>query len=113
MTGTPAAAGKTGSRDYATVAYNSGTGRELWVRRYNGPGNGDDWATTVAVNLFRTAVFVTGWSAGRTTGGYYATVAYRVGTGRQLWVRRYNALGDAYDSTGSMTVSRDGTHGCS
>lgn len=28
--------------DIASVAYDTETGRELWVRRYNGPANGDD-----------------------------------------------------------------------
>src|SRR5262249_8402667 len=61
--------------DYATVAYNVRTGARLWVRRYNGPANGSDSATALASRGGR--VFVTGGSAGTTTGDDYATIAYR------------------------------------
>ena len=34
------------AEDYATVAYDAATGGRLWARRYNGPGNGRDWAVS-------------------------------------------------------------------
>jgi len=34
-------------------------------------------------------VFVTGYSASRTTGKDYATIAYNAATPKQLWVSRY------------------------
>ena len=92
--------GPTTGDDYATIAYSAATGRRLWVRRYNGPGDTDfglhpdnstDTASSVAVSPNGQMVFVTGSSDGRTTGtSAYATVAYSAATGRQLWVARYN-----------------------
>ncbi len=102
--------GRTTGDDYATVAYSTATGRQLWVSRYNGPGNGDDIAYSVAASRDGTRVFVTGSSPGRTTGDDYATVAYSTATGRQLWVRRYSARSGPFaDVANSVAASPDGT----
>jgi hypothetical protein len=101
--------GRTTDDDYATVAYSAATGRQLWVRRYNGPANGNDGASSVAVSPRGTRVFVTGDSQGRTHDDDYATVAYSAATGRQLWVRRYNGPANSYDAAHSVAVSPAGT----
>src|SRR5712691_4654674 len=95
---------RTGQSDYATVAYSAATGRQLWVRRYYGPGKLDYGASAAAVSPDGSRVFVTGTSSGRTTDGDYATVAYSAATGRQLWVSRYRG----YEAE-SVAVSPDGT----
>jgi sugar lactone lactonase YvrE len=105
-------AGKTsagdGASDYATVAYSAATGAQLWARRYNGPGSRMDGANSVAVSPDGRTVFVTGMSTGKTTGGDYATIAYRAATGARLWVRRYTTPGDRWDSAGTVAAGPGG-----
>src|SRR5215469_15371845 len=99
--------GRTTGQDYATIAYNAATGAWLWVKRYNGPGNGDDQASSLAVSSGGGRVVVTGSSTGATSGTDYATVAYNAATGTQLWVERYNGPGDGSDSAAAVAISRD------
>jgi putative pyrroloquinoline-quinone binding quinoprotein len=99
-------AGAASGFDYATVAYDARTGAQLWVSRYNGPGNGYDEAH--AVVAAGTAVFVTGYSAGRASGFDYATVAYDARTGARLWVSRYNGPGNDYDEAWALAASPGG-----
>src|SRR2546423_7591977 len=81
----------TSGYDYATIAYDAATGSQLWVKRYNGPGNATDQASAVAVSPDGNTVYVTGKSYGSTTTGYdYATVAYNATTGATSWVKRFN-----------------------
>jgi hypothetical protein len=96
--------------DYATVAYDAASGNQLWVRRYNGPGNNDDGATAMAVSPTSATVYVTGFSWGNGTGTDYATVAYNAMTGSQQWVKRYNGPpGTGNDNANSMTIGPTGT----
>jgi hypothetical protein len=95
--------------DYATVAYSAATGAQRWVQRYNGPGNGTDAATSVAVSPGGGTVFVTGSSAAASSGEPdYATVAYSAATGAQRWVKRYNDPGNGDDQARSVAVSPGG-----
>jgi outer membrane protein assembly factor BamB len=84
-------------------------GTQLWVKRYNGPGSGDDQAAAMAVSPGGGKVFVTGTSTGATTGKDYATVAYNAATGARLWVKRYNGPTSGDDQAASVAVSPDGT----
>src|SRR3990172_4469521 len=61
-----------------------------WVRRYNGPANGNDGAVALAFGPLG-ILYVTGWSQGNETGLDYTTILYdpNVGLGSQL-VRRFD-----------------------
>ena len=90
--------------DYATIKYNS-VGETLWVRRYNGPGEGldsTDEATALAVDVHG-GVCVTGRSWGTGTGYDYATLRYD-GNGDTLWVRRYNGPHNEWDRPVALVI---------
>jgi len=105
---TGASPGSGSDDDYATVAYAAGTGAQLWAKRYNGPGNGDDEASDVGLSPDGATVFVTGSSAGTASDHDYATVAYAASTGERLWAKRYNGPGNGFDVAHALVVSPDG-----
>jgi hypothetical protein len=99
-------AGNGTNRDYATVKYDA-FGQQQWVARYNGPGNGDDEASSLAIDEDLN-VFVTGQSYGNGTGYRdYATIKYN-SAGQEQWVIRYNGIGNDYDRANDLIV--DGGH---
>ena len=88
--------------DYLAVKYAS-DGTQLWVKTYNGPGNGSDFATGIAVDGYGN-VYVTGQSVA--TSLDYATIKYDP-EGNQLWVRRYDG-GYTDDFATSIAVDDPG-----
>jgi hypothetical protein len=77
--------GGTGSdSDYATIAYKAGNGGQLWVQRYNGPGNAADFPQALVLSPDRRRVFVTGYSYSANSFSDYATIAYDAVTGLRI-----------------------------
>lgn len=91
--------------DYLTIRYNGVIGRQEWVRRYNGPANSNDQASSIAVDNAGNS-YITGVSVG-TSNEDYATVAYDK-NGNQRWVERYNGLGNSNDWAHSVAVDLSG-----
>jgi len=92
--------------DYATIKY-APNGDTLWVRRYNGPGNGSDGARALALDKAGN-VYVTGTSISTVSPDYdYATIKYAP-NGDTLWVRRYNGPVNDLDDASALAVDDSG-----
>ena len=87
--------------DYATIKYNS-SGVMQWEKRYNGPGNLNDYASSIAIDVSGN-VYVTGQSEGTGSNFDYATIKYN-SSGVQQWVQRYNGPGNYADAARSIAV---------
>lgn len=94
--------------DYATVKYNS-SGVQLWVQRYNGPGNGVDAPSGIVVDDSGN-VYVTGGSNSLPfpldPNNDIATIKYNT-NGILQWVRRYDG-GSNEAATAGIVIDRQG-----
>ncbi len=91
--------------DYATIKYDS-SGIQKWIKRYNGPGNNFDKATSIAVDTSGN-IYITGESSGIGSDLDYATIKYS-SSGVQQWVIRYNGSGNFSDRAKSIAVDGSG-----
>ncbi len=91
--------------DWATVKYD-GSGNELWVRRYNGTSNGEDFATGVAADDLGN-VYVTGQGLYEDTNRDYVTIKYGP-AGDTLWLRRYDGPDNDYDYATAVALDESG-----
>ncbi|HEY6192072.1 MAG TPA: SBBP repeat-containing protein [Bacteroidota bacterium] len=89
------------SNDYATIKYDP-SGVRQWVAYYDGPGDGSDYATALALGGSG-AVYVTGRSYGRNTSTDYATVKYSP-LGIRQWVARLNGPGNGVDAATAIAI---------
>jgi hypothetical protein len=94
------------SFDYTTIKYRS-NGNIAWTKIYNGPSNGSDWITDMAVDGSGD-VFVTGFVyVGASGQSDYATIMYHP-NGDTGWVRKYNGPGSSYDLPSAIAVDGSG-----
>ena len=104
--------------DYATIAYDTTAGEQVWIRRYDGPAHFWDIVQDLAVARvqtqggYREVVAVTGRSNGQSTANNhtdYATVAYDGATGEELWTSRYDGSAGDREYAYAITASDDGS----
>lgn len=86
--------------DFTTIRYDK-YGNEVWVQRYNGPANGDDQASSLALDD-EGNIYVTGLSKGVGTGESDGlTIKYNA-AGNEQWVQRYNGPANGRDIMGNF-----------
>lgn len=92
--------------DYATVKYNRNNGTQMWVNRYNGTVNDEDFAQDIGVDASGN-VYVTGRSVGSEGCFDFVTIKYSSG-GIERWVKRYTGIAGAADTPKAMAVDSSG-----
>jgi hypothetical protein len=102
---TGASEGNGTAADYTTVKYDA-LGNLLWVARYNGPANGEDMASGIAIDSSYN-IYITGSSVGNNTDADYATVKYN-SSGSQIWVARYNGPANGEDGASAIAWASPG-----
>jgi uncharacterized delta-60 repeat protein len=80
--------------DFATIKYDE-NGDTIWVRRYNGLLNADDFPSALAIDIAGNA-YVTGYNYDAGTDRDYVTIGYHP-NGDTAWVRRYDGPGNSLD----------------
>jgi len=90
--------------DYTTIKY-SPSGDTLWVRRYNGPGNGVDIPWALAVDNSGN-VYLSGYSSNGTDVDF-RTIKYDK-EGNILWTKRYDGPMNDNDYVFSLVVDDSG-----
>ncbi|UOQ64712.1 SBBP repeat-containing protein [Hymenobacter volaticus] len=95
------------SSDYLTIKYNGATGQQLWVKTYNGIGNGSDGVADVGMDAVGN-VYVTGYSKEFGARSDYTTIKYSGDSGQPLWIRTYFLNGDEDDVPSALAVDAVG-----
>ncbi len=92
---------RTGSdQDYITIKYDA-NGNQIWAVFYNGPGNGEDFPSSNAIDASGN-IYVTGYSYGSGADPDYCTIKYN-NAGAQQWVQRYDGP-DGWDESWNIIL---------
>jgi DNA-binding beta-propeller fold protein YncE len=93
---------------FLTMSFDASNGETLRLARYDGPVEGRDVATGIAMSPLGAFVYVTGWSPGIGSALDFATIAYTARNLRQVWVSRYDGPGHHEDQAVVIDVTPDG-----
>jgi len=98
------------AQNFATVAYATGSGRQLWARTFPAPSSATVplGAVAIGVSPDGTLVFITGTTPGfRQGSGNATTVAYHTAGGAISWSARYRGRRD-FSTANSLAVGPAG-----
>lgn len=95
--------GTSGGDDYCLIKYDN-NGNQLWVSRYNGPGNGFDGIRDIVLDSIGQA-YVTGISLGGDNNLNACTISFDT-SGNLRWTTRY--IDDPYSIATSMAIDYEG-----
>jgi hypothetical protein len=87
--------------DIATIKYNS-SGDTLWVRRYNGIGNGPDGANEISIDQLCN-IYVAGYEYKTDTYKDYLIIKYD-SNGEKKWIKSFSGEGTHDDEITAMTI---------
>ncbi len=100
--------GANGSNDFLTAKYRGADGSQLWTVRYDGPDQGQDFASDLAIDPAGD-VYVTGASqALGSTGTDILTIRYRGSDGTALWSSSYSSPNFGEDIPHAITIGQAG-----
>jgi uncharacterized delta-60 repeat protein len=91
--------------DMTTIKY-SPNGDELWVKRYNGSADDNDYAYRAALDPLGN-VYVTGQSVETGSDNDITTIKYSA-NGDVLWTQHYDGPANGYDAGQAIAVDADG-----
>ena len=91
--------------DMTTIKYDP-DGNELWVKRYNGTADDNDYAYWLVLDGSGN-VYVTGQSVETGSDNDITTIKYAP-NGDELWIRHYDGPAHGYDAGQSIAVDADG-----
>lgn len=98
--------------DLVTIAYDSATGAEVWVARYDGPKSGFDKLSGLAISPDGARLYVTGTSSDQQDlHARDVTIGYETAGGTRLWVSHssvaHGACAIGVSPTGHASTSRE------
>jgi len=91
--------------DITTIKYDP-DGNELWVKRYNGTADDNDYGYWLALDPLGN-VYVTGQSVETGSDNDITTIKYAP-NGDELWIRHYNGPANGYDAGQAIAVDSAG-----
>ena len=94
------------TNDFVTIKFAATDGAMAWVKRYNGPGNGDDIPSSMVIDEAGNAI-VAGTTDNGNDGDYY-TAKYAAADGAVLWEANYDGPAHGNDESVKLSLAPDG-----